>query len=387
MRLLFARDIKSTPDMVGGVERNTDALIGRLRKRGVTCAGLAQLSRDSWTGLLHRAARRLSPLAKAIPDHRAGYPHYRYWNPVSEIGTVIAAFRPDVAVVQTGSCPEMVEAFAAHGVPVVNYLHGFDFLPPMRPPQQHELISFLACGQAVAATLARTWSVQAPVVRPIIEPGDYRTATTRREVLFINPRIEKGVDVAWALAAARPDIPFRFMEAWEVSRAAHDGLVARARELGNVTVEKTRGNMRSRYARARVLLAPSHSEGHSRAMSEAQVSGIPVLSSDRRGTPEAVGPGGIVLPLGTDMSPWIEQLSRIYDDEPFYQSLVTAAFAHAARPDFAPNVIVDQFMAHVTSRVNVPNPVQTVARPFFMPRSTAISISRPFMCATTGASS
>src|SRR5262249_21620774 len=57
-------------------------------------------------------------------------------------------------------------------------------------------------------------------------------------------------------------------------------------------------DMRTVYCDTRILLVPSQWEDETwgRVVSEAQLSGIPVITSDRGGLPESVGPGGIVLP-------------------------------------------------------------------------------------------
>ena len=56
-------------------------------------------------------------------------------------------------------------------------------------------------------------------------------------------------------------------------------------------------DMRSVYARSRLVLVPSQcDEAWGRIVTEAQISGVPALASDAGGLPEAVGPGGILMP-------------------------------------------------------------------------------------------
>jgi glycosyltransferase involved in cell wall biosynthesis len=73
----------------------------------------------------------------------------------------------------------------------------------------------------------------------------------------------------------------------------------------NVTLHPPTRDMRPLYARARLLLAPSQwEEAWGRVATEAQVSGIPVLASNRGGLPEAVGNGGILLPADAPGNEW-----------------------------------------------------------------------------------
>ena len=228
MRILFIRDHIYAPDMVGGIERNTQALIRRLKSRGIAAAAVARLSRTGIPSLYNRILRKILSSALGIPDYFAGHATYRYWSPPQEIGAAVAAFRPDVLVVQAGASGEMVEVCLGFGLPVVWYVHGMDFRAPSQPVVPHERLTVLACGQFVADRVHAETAHRCDVVRPLIEPGDYRARRSGREVLFVNPRVEKGLDMAWLLAAGRPDIPFRFVEAWHVDAAMHADLVRRA---------------------------------------------------------------------------------------------------------------------------------------------------------------
>jgi hypothetical protein len=44
-------------------------------------------------------------------------------------------------------------------------------------------------------------------------------------------------------------------------------------------------------------------------------------------------------------------LSRLWDEPAYYRSMSDAALAFAARPEFAPDAITDQFLAHLTRRL------------------------------------
>jgi glycosyltransferase involved in cell wall biosynthesis len=74
-------------------------------------------------------------------------------------------------------------------------------------------------------------------------------------------------------------------------------------------------DVREVYARARFLLAPSlWREAWGRVASEAQCSGLPVIGSDRGGLPEAIGPGGVVIPAEADLAGWVAAVRRLWSD-------------------------------------------------------------------------
>ncbi len=103
--------------------------------------------------------------------------------------------------------------------------------------------------------------------------------------------------------------------------------------LGNVTLVPQVEDMREVYADTRILLAPSQwREGYGRIATEAQVSGIPVVGSDRGGLPEAIGEGGLVLPADASPTVWAAAIRRLWDDKAYWSEKSEAALNHAARP-------------------------------------------------------
>ena len=170
----------------------------------------------------------------------------------------------------------------------------------------------------------------------------------RRNILFVNPTLEKGaalvIQIAMQLERQRPDIQFEVVE----SRGNWRGLVeyVSARigtprtSLSNVRVMQHCLDMRPLYSRARILLAPSlWWESGSRVLAEAMLNAIPALVTDNGGNREMVAEGGIAiaLPANYHVKPYTELLTSellerfvmeiicCYDDEQFYQTLVTQA--------------------------------------------------------------
>jgi glycosyltransferase involved in cell wall biosynthesis len=100
------------------------------------------------------------------------------------------------------------------------------------------------------------------------------------------------------------------------------------------------------YRKTRVLLVPSQWEAETwgRVVSEAQFSGIPCVTSDRGGLPEAVGPGGIVLGFDSPAERWIAAIKKLWNDSRFYQEKAVAARAHSERLALNIDSQVDMFL-------------------------------------------
>jgi glycosyltransferase involved in cell wall biosynthesis len=164
--------------------------------------------------------------------------------------------------------------------------------------------------------------------------------------LFINPVAEKGVDIAIALARRCPDIPFLFVEAWTLDAKARAKLKADLAPLPKVTLSPRTRDMRSLYAKARLVLAPSqYDETFGRIAPEAHVSGIPVLATRRAGLPEAVGPGGVLIDPGAPIEAWADALRRMWSDAAYHRQLSDAALAYSRRPEFNFEAQLDRFTA------------------------------------------
>ena len=107
--------------------------------------------------------------------------------------------------------------------------------------------------------------------------------------------------------------------------------------------------MRQFYATARLLLAPSvWEEAYGRVVPEAQISGIPVLASDRGGLPQAVGPGGILIDAHAPDADWLAAFDRMWDDDAEYSRLSGLAREHAEREEMAPGLITGRFLELVS---------------------------------------
>jgi glycosyltransferase involved in cell wall biosynthesis len=329
MRVLFAQTTPYLPDEFGGALASTDALCRRLLRRGIRVEVLALARPSLFDGLFSRTR-----WSSSYPVHRAN-------DPLNAARAICQSRRPDIAVVQLGDLGGLADAFAGAGVPVLIYGHDrFTFDQAVLP--DHALISYAACSAFLVGHMRRRLGVEVAFVPVLVEPDDYRVESTRRVVTFVNPIPRKGSDIVFALAARRPDIPFVFVEAWVLRNRVWRYLDGRAAHYGNVRLMRRTDDMRPVYASSRIILAPSlGDEAWGRVVSEAQVSGLPAITSNSGGLPEAVGPGGIVVDRDASIEDWGDALSQLWDNPDVYRHFAQKASEHARRTDFQPDQVVD----------------------------------------------
>lgn len=334
MCLLLASGTPHLPQLVGGLEINTHEAALELNRRGHRTAVLSKLSLRDFFGARRFLASRVR-LKDVAVDRSLGYEVYRSLRPWKDIRGLLP---PKVVVIQNGNMVQMGRTFHDRDTASVAYLHGLEFDTGPRAWQETEetlpFSAYIANSAFTAARFKARFGINSEIIPPIFRPELYRTAGEGRHVTFINPVASKGVDLALAIAELCPDIPFLFVRGWPLSAQAETELQKRLAMLPHVRlVDRTR-NMSRIYAETRVLLVPSQwHETWGRVVSEAQFSGIPVLSSSMGGLPESVGPGGILLDRCDPPALWAERLRMLWDDSPLSRQKREAALVHATRAE------------------------------------------------------
>ncbi|MGB3554808.1 MAG: glycosyltransferase [Jannaschia sp.] len=344
MRILFGSAHPYLPQMTGGAQMSTHELVLRIRARGHAVAVLGGLTGDGLLGLKSRVRLKLSR-RKWVCDRSLDYPVYRAWFAQDVAEDVARDFRADVAVFQSRLPVTLAEAIDRSRVRTFIYLRNVEDKDLGGRPGALSDTGFIANSRFTAERFARTDGIQAAVVYPMIDPDRYRVTSDRRNVTFINPHPDKGVDVALAVAERCPDIPFLFLRAWGLSDAEEAALQARLATLPNVTLRASTTDMKSVYADAAIVLAPSRwEEAFGRIAAEAHVSGIPVVGSNRGGLPEAIGPGGIIVPADAPIEAWVDAVRRLWDDPAAYREASEASLRHAARSEMNAEAQVDRLL-------------------------------------------
>lgn len=339
MRILFATNHIHLPQGGGGAERNTHELSLVLQEAGHAPAVLSSFVPDgSWLSWSVRLRRALPPACEFPRDRICGYPVFRGWN-MDLAGEMVDRFRPDAVLVQSSDPVALLRVFDSYGVTLVHYVH--EVVNPAYMPDVIDAgVGVIANSDFTAGRLKQLFGLQCPVVLPLVDPRHYGTETDRKHILFVNTVPRKGVETAFALAERRPDIQFDFVTSWILKPAQRADLEARARKAGNIQLHPPTNDMRPLYARARLVLIPSLcEESWGRVATEAHLSGIPVLGSDRGGLPQAIGPGGLTVAADAPVETWLAALSRLWDDPKTYEDFSQAARSYSGRAEIQPAAI------------------------------------------------
>lgn len=350
MSLLLASGTPHLPQLFGGLEINTHQIALELNRRGHRTAVLSKLSlRDLFGAALFLASR--ARLSKISMDRTLGYEVYRSLKPWKDLRGLAL---PKVVVVQNGNMVQMGRTFANRGVSSVAYLHGLEFDTGPRSWLENEeelpFSAYIANSGYTATRFKSKYGIEPAVIPPIFHPEQYRTPGKGKYVTFINPVPVKGLELALAIAALSPDIPFLFVRGWPLSSKADELLKRCLVRLPNVRLVSRSDDMKRIYAETRVLLVPSQwDETWGRVVSEAHFSGIPVLSSDSGGLPESVGPGGILLRRNDPVELWADQLRSLWSDPALYRLKREATLSHAGRAALNIGYQMDQ-LVEITQR-------------------------------------
>ncbi|MEL6798973.1 MAG: glycosyltransferase [Pseudomonadota bacterium] len=337
MRILFAGGNSWLPEASGGTQNSTDHLIHQSMNMGHDCAVYCGTSGRGVFGWRMRAQRKLTGRAFSV-DRSQGYEVMRTWEPMdpARVRAAVARFKPDVVVVQTRGSAALGQEFAKLGLPTVLYLRNVEFEENDGDVSAIPGAQFIANSSFTAVVYRQACGIDCTVIPPTIDFDKYRCETTRELVTLINIHPKKGYEIARDMAKACPDIPFLFVEAWTLWDGLFDQIMAEIADRPNVTFQRRTSDMSTIYGRTKILLAPSQwEEAWGRVASEAHCSGIPVIGSDRGGLPQAIGPGGVVLPHDAPIEAWVAELRRLWEDEAAYGAVSNAALNYAKRPELA----------------------------------------------------
>ena len=334
MRILLATTHSYLPDIVHGSTKSIHELCVQLNQRGISagvlCGGFS--GNDNKKVMVQRR------------DY-GGYPVYRANFVVRAVNWVIKDFQPDLVVVQVGAIFPLTNAILQAGIPVMVYFRDIEFRDHHGMFMPHERICYVANTRFTADRFKALLGLDCKILPPPLKREDYETDTTREQVLFIGSHPFKGIELAIRMAEECQHIPFMFVESWEVPEVWKQYYKSRVLKNKNSTWSAPVHNMLDIYSRASVLLVPSvWEETNGRVVTEAQLSGIPVLASDRGGLPDTVGPGGHVLPVHSPLETWITTLERMLNDKEEYEKLSENAKKHAWRPELDPSSIMDKFI-------------------------------------------
>ncbi len=374
MRILFVSGTS-----IGGSAHSTRELADRLVEHGHHVAVLFRIEGAPRTRQLHKRAINLvvklgrSPLARPVdavaamlsrrPRRADEAVPYEVWQtsiPENSLRSVLRSFGPDVVVASSigrVAWRRIRAELAELGIPSVLYLREQSALGHLTiseaPPD------LLMANAHTYVERAASLGHAALMVPSVVSVDRYLVKSTRERVLFVNPVDSYGLETALALAAARPDVGFAFVEWWELDDVQRRALEEQLARLPNVVLRPATTDPGAVYADARVLLAPFLLDGRPRVVLEAQANGIPVLASDLPALRETVGTDGHFVGAEAPVAEWAAALGDLIDDPVRYQAASDAARAHAHREEVDPDVIVSRFERALADLVaNVRNPAR-----------------------------
>jgi glycosyltransferase involved in cell wall biosynthesis len=345
VRILFATTQAYLPQRVGGSQLSTHELSIELSSRGHRVAVLCELQRPLdgtriRNRMMARVCRRPHPCDQWRP-----YRVYRGYGATHGIRAVARTFRPDVAIVQSGTAVPLVTALLEDRIRTVLYFRDVQFAALGGCIPRHGQLRFVANSAFTASRVATEFGIEAPVIPPLVRPAAYRTANRGRHVLFVNPVAKKGLETALELASRNPTIPFVFLESWPLDRPRVDALAGALRHLRNVRFRRATLKMPEEYAQAKILLVPSvWEEPWARVVTEAQLSAIPVVATAIGGLPESVGPGGILVAPGSSADVWSDHLKTLWESEHTYGRYRRLALDHSRRAEIEPARLLTQLL-------------------------------------------
>ena len=286
----------------------------------------------------------------------------------------IDAFDPDVIVTSTDDPGQLlfdlaVKASRARVVYLVRATIAVPFGPDSSAPNpaKAEMLKhadgIVGVSQYVASYMREHGGLDAiHVPISLLEPGPDPPFLGRFDnpyATFVNPCAVKGITIFLDLADGMPHVQFAAVPTWGTNHEDYIELTRRP----NVKVIPPVDNIEEMMRQTRVLLAPSvWAEARSRIVVEAMARGVPVISSDAGGLPEAHMGIDYVLPVNVirhykpsvdmnmvpvadvppqDIEPWQVAMERLWSDRAHWEEIAGQSREAALR--YAHNLNVRPF--------------------------------------------
>lgn len=340
IKILLATNHTYPPQRVGGSESSIHNLCMTLPNFGFDVGVYCCWSIKGPQGWRYFLRSNFSS-GGLINDNDFEYPVFRSRPSGKCVSDVISEFEPDLVIVNAGYPIRLADEFIERDIPTIVYIRDAHFGNLGGQIRNHPIIRYITTSRDLSLKFEKFCGILPVPIPPIVQPELYQTETQRQNVTFVCPVKQKGLDTALKLAACRPDIPFVFLESWRLKAPQLRERNRQIRHHKNIVLQDRTQYMREVYRKAKIMLVPTPKfEAWGRVVSEAQVSGIPVLASNTGGLPESVGPGGLLVNPEASIDDWNRALSRMWDDPKEYERLAELARKHATRPEFQPDVLI-----------------------------------------------
>lgn len=340
MRIAFCTAHPYLPQFKGGAQRSMQQLAVALSGRGHEIAFLTGMIGSDLLGFKGRMKIKLSK-SNLFKSYYDGFDVYRTWEIENGVNEFCQKFQPDLALCFSGRPSSTSKAFYENDVLSVIYFRNveFDDIGDNPACSAH---GFISNSSFTSAFVKDKFDINAIAIPPLVERELYETRPGAM-VTFVNPHPDKGRDIVFELVRRLDRIPFLIVYSWSLDQGDRKLLQSLAEECDNLTIAEATDDMRDIYSKTKILLAPSQwLEAWGRIATEAHFSAIPVIASDAGGLPEAVGPGGVIIPRSAPIEHWESALLRMWDDPQYYESVSRAAFQYSLRHEIQPEAIIDK---------------------------------------------
>lgn len=262
-----------------------------------------------------------------VRSHDAlGFPVFRASEPAAAAPALAVAGEVDALVLLEGGDGALVGACGGLALPVLVWLtRPLTARPPAALPPTLRL---LADGPAVAAA-ATGWFGRTPAILALPAPR-LSVVSSREHALLLDPTPAGGIEIAFALAAARPQVRFVVAETEPLSAGWREACFARAARCGNIDW-RSAGSLPAGLASARVLLAPAMApDADPWPLRAAQAAGVPALATRHGALPDALGDAGSLVAPDASTETWLAAFDALWRDAARYapacarQAAVTA---------------------------------------------------------------
>lgn len=203
--------------------------------------------------------------------------------------------------------------------PVVHFVHNTHKYEPILHAHRTQYIVYNS--EWAKGELGYKWPGM--VMRP---PCDWRQYDIEKDtekneyITLINLDKNKGGHILKEIAKRMPDRKFLGVKG-SYSEPAKDG--QQLDQPGNVVIHEKTTDIKSIYAKTRVLIMPSKYESWGRTATEAMCSGIPVISSGTPGLRENCGEAGIYVER-ENIDEWVKAIKRLDDKKTYQKASVKA---------------------------------------------------------------
>lgn len=342
MRILLITHRPYLPQQVGGREMAIHETAQALLQSGHEPIVMCGLEPGNFIFYKNRIRSKLTTI-EYPEDRLLGYPVFRGWTWQCGLMEISRKYKPAVAVVECTSL-QYLDALGELGIPAVLRLHDMALHTLGGDPRRYGASRFIAVSSYLADKFESRHGFRPIVLPPLVRKQRCVTETTRKTVVFANPRPVKGGDLAIEIAKNCPDIHFQFFQAWTMDDTVRS-LQEQARKLENVQWRPSVMDARELYREARIVLIPSRAdETWGRMATEAHFNGIPVIASRRGGLIESVGTGGILLDPDASTAVWTDAVRRLWDDRDYYDSLSQSALSYSRRKEISTEWIMAEFL-------------------------------------------